>query len=131
MAKKRLGPHEFKRNETVKTLDALPGVPAGTTGRVYLVDGFAWTRYRVLFSNGVDVGSLDGSTLARPRDFEAALERRARAAEEAEAAASVAATDDGEGGEAAAGGDKTVNGVVVPASLLDRSKRARERLAAA
>ena len=28
-------------------------------------------------------------------------------------------------------GDKTVNGVVVPARLLERSKRARERLAAA
>ena len=73
---KRLPPDEFKRNETVKTLDALPGVPQGTTGRLYLVDGFAWTRYRVLFDNGVDVGSLDGSSLARPRDYEAALERR-------------------------------------------------------
>ena len=130
MAKKRLGPDEFKRNETVKTLDALPGVPQGTTGRVYLVDGFAWTRYRVLFSNGVDVGSLDGSTLARPRDYEAALERRERAAEAAEGAATAESADEG----AAAGGggaDKTVNGVVVPALLLDRSKRARERLSAA
>ena len=130
MAKKRLGHHEFKRNETVKTLDALPGVPPGTVGRVYLVDGFAWTRYRVLFSNGVDVGSLDGSTLARPRDYEAALERRESAAAAEEAAASTEATDDG----AAAGGggsEKTVNGVVVPALLLDRSKRARERLSAA
>jgi hypothetical protein len=131
VAKKRLGHHEFKRNETVKTLDPLPGVPQGTVGRVYLVDGFAWTRYRVLFSNGVDVGSLDGSTLARPRDYEAALERRVRAAEEAEAAASAEAADEGGADEGAAGGDKTVNGVVVPARLLDRSKRARERLAAA
>jgi hypothetical protein len=131
VAKKRLGPHEFKRNETVKTLDPLPGVPEGTQGRVYLVDGFAWTRYRVLFSNGVDVGSLDGSMLARPRDYEAALERRVKAAEEAEAAATAETADEGEAGEGAAGGDKTVNGVVVPANLLDRSKRARERLAAA
>ena len=131
MARKRLGPHEFKRNETVKTLDPLPGVPTGTTGRVYLVDGFAWTRYRVLFSNGVDVGSLDGATLARPRDFEAALERRERAVEEAEIAASAEAADDGAAAAAAGGGEKTVNGVVVPANLLDRSKRARERLAAA
>jgi hypothetical protein len=46
---KRLPPDEFKRNEIVMTLDALPGVPQGTKGRVYLVDGFAWTRYRVLF----------------------------------------------------------------------------------
>jgi hypothetical protein len=119
----------FKRNERVKNLDDLPGVPAGTRGRVYLVEGFTWTRYRVLFDNGVDIGSLDGALLARPRDFAAALERReqvalaAGAAEQAEAAA--------EEGAAPAGEDKTVNGVAVPAHLLDRSRRARERLAAA
>jgi hypothetical protein len=127
---KRVAPHEFRRGETVRTLDALPGVPPGTSGRVYLVDGFAWTRYRVLFDNGVDVGSLDGTSLARRKDYEAALQRREQAAVAAEAAAS----DTGGDGEAAAaggGGDKTVNGVVVPALLLDRSKRARERLTAA
>jgi hypothetical protein len=128
---KRLPPGEFKRNETVKTLDALPGVPQGTTGRVYLVDGFAWTRYRVLFDNGVDVGSLDGSSLARPRDYEAALERRARAEAAEEAAAGAAVSGDGDEAAGGDGGDKTVNGVVVPALLLDRSKRARERLSAA
>ena len=126
---RKVVPHEFRRGETVKTLDPLPGVPQGTQGRVYLVDGFTWTRYRVLFANGVDVGSLDGSALARPRDYQAALERRETAAH-AEEAADVAAEAGGEeaGG---GGGDKTVNGVVVPALLLDRSKRARERLASA
>jgi len=128
---KRLAPDEFKRNETVKTLDARPGVPQGTAGRVYLVDGFAWTRYRVLFANGVDVGSLDGSTLARPRDYEAALERRETAAVAEEAGTGADAADDGAGADGGGGGDKTVNGVVVPALLLDRSKRARERLSAA
>ncbi len=127
---KRSAPDEFRRNERVRTLDALPGVPAGTKGRVYLVDGFAWTRYRVLFDNGVDVGSLDGSSLARPKDYEAALARREAAAEAREAAATATADGDGEAA-AGAGGDKTVNGVVVPALLLDRSKRARERLSAA
>jgi hypothetical protein len=127
---KRLPPDEFKRNESVKTLDALPGVPQGTTGRVYLVDGFAWTRYRVLFDNGVDVGSLDGSSLARRRDYEAALERRARAEVAEEVAASAAGSGDGDAEAAGGGGDKAVNGVVVPALLLDRSKRARERLSA-
>jgi hypothetical protein len=127
---KRGAPHEFRRGETVKNLDPLPGVPEGTTGRVYLVDGFAWTRYRVLFANGIDVGSLDGTSLARPRDFEAALARRAQAAEAEEAAAG-AAEAESEAAAAGGGGDKTVNGVVVPASLLDRSKRARERLSAA
>ena len=127
---KRLPPDEFKRNESVKTLDALPGVPQGTTGRVYLVDGFAWTRYRVLFDNGVDVGSLDGSSLARRRDYEAALERRARAEVAEEVAAGAAGSGDGDAEAAGGGGDKAVNGVVVPALLLDRSKRARERLSA-
>ncbi|HEX5947436.1 MAG TPA: hypothetical protein VFY82_14215 [Acidimicrobiales bacterium] len=127
---KRAAPDVFKRGETVKTLDPLPGVPQGEKGRVYLVDGLVWTRYRVLFDNGVDIGSIDGSALARPDDYDAALERRAEAAQAAEAVAS----DNGDdGGTAAAGGggDKTVNGVVVPALLLDRSKRARERLSAA
>ncbi len=120
----------FKRNEWVKNIDNLPGVPAGTKGRVYLVEGFAWTRYRVLFDNGVDIGSLDGAVLARPRDFGSALERREQAAAAAEAAAEEAEASAEEG--AAPGGEgKTVNGVSVPAHLLDRSKRARERLAAA
>jgi hypothetical protein len=127
---KRAAPDVFKRGETVRTLDPLPGVPQGEKGRVYLVDGFAWTRYRVLFDNGVDIGSLDGSSLARPRDYDDALARR----EQAAAATEAAVSGNGDGGEAAAagaGGDKTVNGVVVPAMLLDRSKRARERLSAA
>lgn len=127
MAKR--APDVFKRGETVKTLVDLPAVPQGTQGRVYLVDGITWTRYRVLFANGVDIGSLDGSVLARPRDYEAALARRAQAA-----AAETAAVEAEAGGEAAAAGgtgDKTVNGVVVPALLLDRSRRARERLSAA
>lgn len=127
---KRAAPDVFKRGETVKTLDPLPGVPQGEKGRVYLVDGLVWTRYRVLFDNGVDIGSIDGSALARPDDYEDALERRVQAAQAAE----VATSDTGGDGEAAAaggGGDKTVNGVVVPALLLDRSKRARERLSAA
>jgi hypothetical protein len=127
---KRVAPHEFRRGEAVRALDALPGVPQGTAGRVYLVDGFAWTRYRVLFDNGVDVGSLDGTSLARPKDYEAALARREQAASAADAAAADA-VGDGEAAAAVGGGEKTVNGVVVPAMLLDRSKRARERLSAA
>ena len=127
---KRAAPDVFKRGETVKTLDPLPGVPQGEKGRVYLVDGLVWTRYRVLFDNGVDIGSIDGSALARPDDYDAALERRAEAAQAAEAVASDNGDDSG-AAAAGGGGDKTVNGVVVPALLLDRSKRARERLPAA
>ncbi len=121
---------EFRRNEKVKTLDDLPGVPQGTEGHVLLVDGFTWTRYRVAFTNGRDLGSIDGSHLARPNQYEAALEQRVKAAEQATEAAEVAESgSEDEGG--ASGGDKVVNGVTVPAHLLERSKRARERLAAA
>jgi hypothetical protein len=114
----------------VRNLDDLPRVPAGTKGRVYLVEGFSWTRYRVLFDNGVDIGSLDAAVLARSRDFASALERREQAAIAAEATAEETEAA-GEEGAAPAGEDKTVNGVAVPAHLLDRSRRARERLAVA
>ncbi len=47
----------------------LPGVPAGTRGRVILVNGFDWIRYRVWFgtdaTNGTDVGSLERGDLHR------------------------------------------------------------------
>ncbi|HEX6418309.1 MAG TPA: hypothetical protein VFZ77_07425 [Acidimicrobiales bacterium] len=126
---KRAAPHEFRRGDKVVNLDPLPGVPQGTPGRVYLVDGFAWTRYRVLFESGVDVGSIDGTALARRGDYRDALARREQA-EVAEAAAE-AETADADAGGAGGTGDKTVNGVVVPSRLLDRSRKARERLTAA
>lgn len=122
---------ELKRGDRVRALDDLPGVPAGTYGRVYLVSGFTWTRYRVMFDNGVDIGSLDGSVLVRPKDYEKALERRRAAAEEAEAAEAEASADgDAEEGPTTAGEGKVVNGVSVPAHLLERAKRARERVGA-
>lgn len=62
------------RDRVVSTVD-LPGVPAGTPGRVILTsgwdrnDGYSWLRYRVLFDiggpNGTDVGSLSRDTLQR------------------------------------------------------------------
>ena len=116
----------LKRHDKVRANIDLPVVPAGTPGKVLVASGITWLRYRVLFENGVDIGSLDGSVLARPRDFEAALERRRTAAEEATVAAEAAEAGNG---ESAGGGEGTVvNGVTIPAHLLERSKRARERL---
>ena len=51
------------RNHQVVAAVDLPGVPAGTAGRIKITNGFAWTRYWVLFDNGVDMGSLDASQL--------------------------------------------------------------------
>lgn len=37
----------------------LDGVTAGTEGKVILSNGFNWLRYRVLFTNGIEIGDLD------------------------------------------------------------------------
>ena len=119
---------EFRRNARVRTLDDRPGVPKGTEGKVLLVAGFTWTRYRVAFDNGYDLGSIDGSHLSRPKEWEAALVQRENAAQ----AATASTNGDSEVADtaAAAGESKVINGVSVPGLLLVRSRLARERLAA-
>jgi hypothetical protein len=59
----------FRRFEKVVAAEDLPGVPAGTPGKVILVDGITWIRYRVLFENGVDLGSLDEKYLVRRSEW--------------------------------------------------------------
>jgi hypothetical protein len=51
---------DLDRRDTVAAIVDLPGVPAGTTGKVILANGFNWLRYRVRFTNGVELGDLDG-----------------------------------------------------------------------
>ena len=41
----------------------LPGVPAGMRGKVMLANGLSWLRYRVRFTNGVELGYLDARHL--------------------------------------------------------------------
>ncbi|MFZ6004836.1 MAG: hypothetical protein ACOYXM_12995 [Actinomycetota bacterium] len=119
----RIASIELKRHEKVRANVDLPGVPAGTPGKVLVVSGLTWTRYRVLFENGVEHGLLDGRHLVRPRDF-VPLDQRV------EETASEASTDAApEESAAASGADDNAFGV--PAHLLERSKKARERLAAA
>ena len=48
----------------VKAVVDLPTVPAGTKGKVILVNGFEWPRYHVLFENGESVANLDGRHIA-------------------------------------------------------------------
>ena len=55
----------FKRKERVVVTRDLRGVPAGTEGTVMMETGLTWFRYRVRFDNGVEMGSLDGHSLAR------------------------------------------------------------------
>ena len=50
-------------DRVVATVD-LPGAPAGTEGKVLLANGFNWQRYRVLFTNGQELGDLDQRSIA-------------------------------------------------------------------
>lgn len=112
----------FRRHERVVANIDLPGVPIGTPGKILMVTGITWFRYRVLFANGVERGLLDERHIVRPGDF-VPLDERV----EEEAVAADGAADGGATEEAAAAAD---NKFGVPAHLLERSKRARERLGA-
>ena len=81
----------YKRGQKVKVVDDLPGVPAGTAGKISLANGFAWTRYWVRFANGAVVGHIDHGKLVRSKDYERFLVARDREAIEAAAAEEAAA----------------------------------------
>ena len=69
----------FSKGEKVVATEDLRRVPAGTPGKVKLVNGFEWTRYWVFFDNGEKLGSIDGSKLVRPPPLRG-LESQARGA---------------------------------------------------
>ena len=119
-----LTPIALKRHEKVRANVDLPGVPAGTLGKVLVVSGVSWIRYRVLFENGEEHGLLDGRHLVRPKEF-VPLDQRV----EAEVVASNGAVDGTADEGAADDGGAADNAFGVPAHLLERSKNARERLA--
>jgi hypothetical protein len=114
-----LTPIDLKRHAKVRAWVDLPGVPAGTPGKVLLVSGVTWMRYRVLFENGVQHGLLDGRHIIAPDDWVPVDERVEEVVEETSA---VDAADDG--AAAAAGAD---NPFGVPVHLLERAKAARAR----
>jgi len=68
MAKKRIGDQLQVNDKVVAAVDLL-GVPAGTRGKVSLVNGFRWVRYRVYFDNGADLGSINRSALVLAKDW--------------------------------------------------------------
>jgi hypothetical protein len=63
---------ELRKGDKVVAATDLRRVPAGTPGRVRMVAGLQWTRYRVDFENGVSIGSIDRDLLARPGEWPAA-----------------------------------------------------------
>jgi hypothetical protein len=56
-------PHQGQINlrvgDKVAAMDGIDGAPEGTEGKVILANGFNWLRYRVLFTNGQEIGDLD------------------------------------------------------------------------
>lgn len=68
MAKKRVDDQLQVKDKVVAAVDLL-GVPAGTHGKVSLVNGFRWIRYRVYFDNGADLGSINRSDLVLAKDW--------------------------------------------------------------
>ena len=129
----------LKRGERVRLVAGLPGVPEGSEGKVAMANGFTWNRYWVRLVDGRVVGHIDHGDLVRTRDYERFLVARDREAVEAEIAAQQAAdaaADPAAGAaeaEAADGGgtgEAVVNGVAVPAYLIQRSADARTRLGA-
>ncbi|HEX2383012.1 MAG TPA: hypothetical protein VHI95_10270 [Acidimicrobiales bacterium] len=124
------GEHLAMKERVVATTD-LPGIPEGTTGKVIVVEGLTWIRYWVRFANGVVRGSLNRKVLARPSEW-AELVRRREAGEDVTAGddGTAAAEVDGAGAadSGGAGDSVMVNGVPVPAHLLERSKNRRQVL---
>lgn len=55
---------KFRRWTPVISIKDLRDVPAGTKGKVLMPVGFTWIRYHVLFDNGVEVSSLDETSIA-------------------------------------------------------------------
>ena len=121
----------FKRGEKVRATSDLRGVPEGTLGKVAVINGFSWLRYWVQFSNGEDLGSIDHGKLVRAKDWDRFLRDRAAAADQPAAAPDQAESGSEDEASSGGGGDgATVNGVVIPQLLLDRSASARARLGA-
>lgn len=59
--------NQLKRHQKVVAATDLIGVPAGTKGKILLVNGIGpWIRYRVLFENKAERGNVLRSEI-KPR----------------------------------------------------------------
>ncbi len=67
--------HDFRRRQKVVAVVDLPGVPAGTFGKIWFVSGVTWIRYHVAFENGEELANVDGGSL---RDRKAWLAEKAQ-----------------------------------------------------
>jgi hypothetical protein len=116
---------EFKLGDKVIAAIAMKGIPAGTHGQVIHTQGLTWARYWVRFDNGQRMGTIDRSKLATAAEWD----RKLNGTEEVAlvvAGGSAVASAIAEGAVGAV--LESVNGV--PGHLIERSRVARERLAA-
>lgn len=60
LAKPHADQLELRMGDRVVAIVDLADVPASTSGKVILSNGFNWQRYRVVFDNGIELGDLDG-----------------------------------------------------------------------
>jgi hypothetical protein len=122
---------DLDRKDRVVAVVDMPGIPAGTKGKVTFVEGFTWIRYWVRFENGVVRGSINRNKLVRPAEWGRIQERRALGItdedEDDAGDAAPSASADGATGDAVAAG-ASVNGVSIPAHLLERSVNRRQVL---
>ena len=82
---------KFKRRQKVVAAVDMPGVPAGTFGKVWFVSGVTWIRYHVAFDNGAEIANVDAAQLMDRKVWVAKQAEEAEAALEAERAVARAA----------------------------------------
>jgi len=117
----------LKPQQRVTLTRDIRNVPEGTNGKIKVVQGLTWARYWVQFDNGQWVGSVSAADLVREGDYEEFKKRRAEEALRPKVEEKPAEAPAADAGGAAAGGAASR----VPAHLLERSRKARERKAAA
>jgi hypothetical protein len=83
LAKPHADQLDLKLGDRVRLTVDLEGATAGTEGKVILANGFNWQRYRVLFTNGAEVGDLDGRQLEPIGRTAKRLAKRAKRAQRA------------------------------------------------
>lgn len=106
----------------VRATTDLPGVPAGTNGKVAMANGITWKRYWVRFENGELLGHVDHDNIVISRAWDDYFVAKEVAALAAAAGGSADGADAGD-----VGGGGAENAFGVPQYLLDRTKAALER----
>jgi hypothetical protein len=110
---------ELRRGSKVIAVKALGRVPEGTRGVIQLVNGFKWTRYWVRWDDGEWTGSVDAGAVVAANAYEAYKKAAATRTTTTKAVTVAAAAPTATGGSG------------IPEHLLERSRLARERKAAA